>query len=158
MGQGRDHNLDARGGRADGVRFHPGSEDRPVGVAARPHNPEKSEQIARRLVSLTLDLAIQIAIANIVWHSIVMKLKLDKLGRVVLPKPLRARYGLRPGTELEVSEGAQEFALRPARSGPSLVEIDGILVHQGVPQGELDIVKAIREDREERLQHLSGME
>jgi AbrB family looped-hinge helix DNA binding protein len=87
-----------------------------------------------------------------------VRLKLDKLGRVVLPKPLRARYGLRPGTELEVSEGPQEFALRPARSGPSLVEIDGILVHQGVSRGELDIAKAIREDREERLQHLSGME
>jgi AbrB family looped-hinge helix DNA binding protein len=87
-----------------------------------------------------------------------MKLKLDKLGRVVLPKPLRARYGLRPGTELEITESAQEFALRPATSGPSLVEVDGILVHQGVPQAELDIVKAIREDREERLQHLGGME
>ena len=87
-----------------------------------------------------------------------MKLKVDKLGRVVLPKPLRARYGLRPGTELEITEGAREFALRPLRSGPSLVEIDGILVHQGVPQGELDIVKSIREDREERLQHLSDME
>jgi AbrB family looped-hinge helix DNA binding protein len=87
-----------------------------------------------------------------------MRLKLDKLGRVVLPKPLRARYGLRRGTELEITEGAQEFALRPVRSGPSLVEIDGILVHQGVPQGELDILKAVREDREERLQHVSGME
>jgi AbrB family looped-hinge helix DNA binding protein len=87
-----------------------------------------------------------------------MRLKLDKLGRVVLPKPLRARYGLRAGTELEIVEGAQEFALRPARSGPSLVEVGGILVHQGVPKGELDIVNAIREDREERLQHLSDME
>jgi len=87
-----------------------------------------------------------------------MKLKLDKLGRVVLPKQLRARYGLRPGTELVISEGAQEFALRPTRSSPSLVEIDGILVHQGVPQGELDIVKAIRDGREERFQDLSGME
>jgi len=87
-----------------------------------------------------------------------MRLKLDKLGRVVLPKPLRARYGLRPGTELEITEGAQEFALRPAHSGPSLVEVHGILVHQGVPQEELDIIKAIREDREERLQHLSGMQ
>ena len=87
-----------------------------------------------------------------------MRLKLDKLGRVVLPKPLRARYGVRAGTELEIVEGAQEFALRPARSGPSLVEVGGILVHQGVPQGELDIVNAIREDREERLQHLSDME
>jgi AbrB family looped-hinge helix DNA binding protein len=99
-----------------------------------------------------------LAIANLICHALGMRLKLDKLGRVVLPKPLRARYGLRPGTELEIREGAQEFALRPARSGPSLVEIDGILVHQGVPRGELDIVKAIREDREERLQHLSGME
>ncbi|MGA8539533.1 MAG: AbrB/MazE/SpoVT family DNA-binding domain-containing protein [Terriglobales bacterium] len=87
-----------------------------------------------------------------------MKLKLDKLGRVVLPKPLRARYGLRPGTELEITEGAQEFVLRPARGGPSLVEVGGVLVHQGVPQGELDIVKAIREEREERLRHLGGME
>ncbi|MBZ5665443.1 MAG: AbrB/MazE/SpoVT family DNA-binding domain-containing protein [Acidobacteriia bacterium] len=87
-----------------------------------------------------------------------MKLKLDKLGRVVLPKPLRSRYGLRPGTELEITEGPEEFALRPARNGPSLVEIGGILVHHGVPQGELDIVRAIREDREERLQHVSGSE
>lgn len=86
-----------------------------------------------------------------------MKLRLDKLGRVVLPKPLRARYGLRPGTELEICEGPEEFALRPARSGPSLVEVGGILVHQGVPQAELDVVEAIREEREERLQHLTGI-
>jgi AbrB family looped-hinge helix DNA binding protein len=85
-----------------------------------------------------------------------MRLKLDKLGRVVLPKPLRARYGLRSGMELEIRESVQEFALRPVRSGPSLVEIDGILVHQGVPLGELDILAAIRKDRGERLQHLRG--
>ncbi|MGA2424439.1 MAG: AbrB/MazE/SpoVT family DNA-binding domain-containing protein [Terriglobales bacterium] len=85
-----------------------------------------------------------------------MKLKLDKLGRVVLPKPLRTRYGLHPGTELEVSEGPQEFALRPARGGPSWVQDHGIWVHQGVPQGELDFAKALRDDREERLQRLGG--
>lgn len=86
-----------------------------------------------------------------------MKLRLDKLGRVVLPKPLRARYGLRPGTELEVSEGAQEFALRPAHDGPSWVQSHGIWMHQGIPQGELDLAKAIREDREERMQHVAGL-
>jgi AbrB family looped-hinge helix DNA binding protein len=87
-----------------------------------------------------------------------MKLRLDKLGRVVLPKPLRARYGLRPGTELEVKEGAQEFVLRPARSSPTMVNDRGIWVHQGVPQGEVDLAKVIREDREERLKRLGGME
>jgi AbrB family looped-hinge helix DNA binding protein len=103
-------------------------------------------------------LPIPFAIAKVIWHTLTVKLRLDKLGRVVLPKPLRARYGLRPGTELEIVEGPQEFALRPARSAPSLVEVGGILVHQGVPEGDLDIVKAIHEEREERLQHLSGME
>ena len=87
-----------------------------------------------------------------------MKLRLDKLGRVVLPKPLRARYGLRPGTELEVSEGAEEFVLRPARSSPSMVNDHGIWVHQGVPVGEVDFAKVLREDREERLKQLGGME
>jgi AbrB family looped-hinge helix DNA binding protein len=87
-----------------------------------------------------------------------MKLRLDKLGRVVLPKPLRARYGLRPGTELEVSEGAQEFILRPARSSPTMVNDRGIWVHQGVPQAEVDLAKVIREDRGERLKRLGGME
>src|ERR1700722_14490682 len=102
-------------------------------------------------------LPIPFAIARFIWHTPIVKLKLDKLGRVVLPKPLRARYGLRPGTELGIVESATEFVVRPALTGPSLVEITGILVHQGVPQGELDIVKAIREDREERLRHFSGM-
>lgn len=87
-----------------------------------------------------------------------MKLRLDKLGRVVLPKPLRARYGLRPGTELEVNEHAQEFALRPARTAPSLVNQGGVWVHHGIPQPDLDFDTAIREDREERLKHLGGLE
>jgi AbrB family looped-hinge helix DNA binding protein len=86
-----------------------------------------------------------------------MKLKLDKLGRVVIPKTLRARYGLRPGTELEVSEGAQEFALRPARSGPSWIQSHGIWMHQGLPQADMDFAEAIYEDREERMRHVAGM-
>lgn len=87
-----------------------------------------------------------------------MKLTLDKLGRVVLPKPLRTRYGLRPGTELDVVEEEQEFVLRPARSSPTLVKDRGIWVHQGVPAGELDMAQAVRDDREERLKELGGME
>lgn len=87
-----------------------------------------------------------------------MKLRLDKLGRVALPKLLRARYGLRPGAELEVSEGAQEFALRPARTAPALVNHRGVWVHQGVPQRQLAFAKALREDRGERLKRLGGTE
>jgi AbrB family looped-hinge helix DNA binding protein len=87
-----------------------------------------------------------------------MKLRLDKLGRVLLPKPLRARYGLRPGTELEISEGAKEFVIRPARATPSMVNDRGIWVHQGTPVDEIDFAKALREDREQRLKQQGGME
>jgi hypothetical protein len=59
---------------------------------------------------------------------------------------------------LEVSEGAQEFALRPARTVPSLVNDHGVWVHQGVPQDEVDFDEALRQDREERLKQLGGME
>jgi AbrB family looped-hinge helix DNA binding protein len=86
-----------------------------------------------------------------------MRPKLDKLCRVVLPKPLRSHYGLRPGTELEIVEGAREFTLRPADSGPSLVEVNGILVHQGIPHEDLDILEIVRDERAKRTQHLSGM-
>lgn len=87
-----------------------------------------------------------------------MKLKLDKLGRVVLPKPLRARYGLRPGTELEIREDAREFALRPVASAPAMLNVHGIWVHQGAPTGDLDFARFLREEREERFRHLAGSE
>ncbi len=77
-----------------------------------------------------------------------MRLKVDRHGRVLLPKALRVCYGLHPGAELEVSEGAGEFTLRPVRSSPSMLNNDGIWVHQGVPYKKLDHVKAIRESRE----------
>lgn len=103
-------------------------------------------------------LPIIFAIGNERWYDVRVKLRLDKLGRVVLPKPLRARYGLRPGTELEVNERAQEFALRPKMSAPSLVNEGGVWVHHGVPQGDLDFDTAIQDDREDRFRRLGGLE
>jgi AbrB family looped-hinge helix DNA binding protein len=36
-----------------------------------------------------------------------MTLKIDKAGRIVLPKPIRQRLGLRAGAALEVRETAE---------------------------------------------------
>jgi AbrB family looped-hinge helix DNA binding protein len=85
-----------------------------------------------------------------------MKITLDKLGRVVLPKPLRDRYGLRPGVDLEVSELAGEFVLRPSDNGPSLTNENGIWVHHGIPQRDIDIVQEIANDRDERDRNTGG--
>lgn len=43
-----------------------------------------------------------------------MKLTLDKFGRVVIPKSIRDRLGLRPGTTLELDQSSEDsIVLRP---------------------------------------------
>jgi AbrB family looped-hinge helix DNA binding protein len=85
-----------------------------------------------------------------------MTLKIDKAGRVILPKPLRDRLGLREGSELELEETPEGVVLKPAERRPSMVRKQGIWVHTGKLPPAFDIVQAIREDREERLRKLAG--
>ena len=86
-----------------------------------------------------------------------MTLKIDKAGRVILPKPVRDRLGLRAGSDLEIEETADGIVLRPAERRPSLIKKQGLWVHTGkVPPG-FDVVQAIREDREDRIRQLAGL-
>jgi len=50
-----------------------------------------------------------------------IKLTIDKSGRIVVPKPLRERLGLKPGTELEVLEQPSGVFLRMVEERPALV-------------------------------------
>jgi AbrB family looped-hinge helix DNA binding protein len=80
-----------------------------------------------------------------------MTLRIDKAGRVVLPKPMRDRLGLRPGSDLEIQETPEGVVLKPADRRPSLIRKGSFLVHTGeIPPG-YDILRAIDEDREERM-------
>jgi AbrB family looped-hinge helix DNA binding protein len=80
-----------------------------------------------------------------------MTLKVDKAGRVILPKPLRDRLGLHAGSDLEIQEIPEGVVLKPAGRRPSLVRKGSFLVHTGeIPSG-YDILNAIDDDREERL-------
>ncbi len=79
-----------------------------------------------------------------------MKLKLDTLGRVVLPKPLRERYALHAGSELEVLERAGELVLRVPEQKPSMVKTGGWWVHQGTPLPGADLTTIVERVREER--------
>lgn len=81
-----------------------------------------------------------------------MTLKIDRSGRIVVPKPLRERLGLRPDMELEVSEQPGGVLLRPLDQRPSMVKIDGLWVHQGTPQPGAAWESMIEETREERIQ------
>lgn len=79
---------------------------------------------------------------------------IDKAGRVVVPKPVRDRLGLEPGTELELTEWRDGVLLRPRSEHPSLVKVGRVWVHQGEPQGDLDIKASIKREREDRIRHL----
>ena len=86
-----------------------------------------------------------------------MTLKIDKAGRVILPKPVRDRLGLTAGNDLEIQETPEGIVLRPAGRRPSLIRKGSFLVHTGeIPQG-YDILKAIDEDREERVRKAWGL-
>lgn len=86
-----------------------------------------------------------------------MRLKIDKAGRVVLPKPVRDRLGLHEGSDLELEETPEGVMLKPVNGKPSMVKKQGLWVHTGkVPPG-FDVVRVIREDREARIRKLSGV-
>ena len=86
-----------------------------------------------------------------------MTLKMDKAGRVILPKPVRERLGLHEGSDLEMQETPEGLMLTPADRQPSMVKKDGLWIHTGkVPPG-FDAVQAIRADREDRIRKQSGL-
>jgi AbrB family looped-hinge helix DNA binding protein len=85
-----------------------------------------------------------------------MKLYLDKSGRVVLPKPLRQRLGLRPGAALEATEAPEGLLLCPVTQRPALVEHSGFLVHTGQAAPSFDWQQLSEDMEQERLQQVLG--
>lgn len=83
-----------------------------------------------------------------------MKTTLDRFGRVVVPKEIRDRLGLRPGAEIEIDEKGNEVVLKPVEQGPALMVKEGVLVYSGKAAG--DIRGAVRAHREERVRKLSA--
>jgi AbrB family looped-hinge helix DNA binding protein len=86
-----------------------------------------------------------------------MTLRIDKGGRVVLPKPVRDHMRLSPGSDLELEERADGILLRPVKRRASLVERDGLLVHRGEAPLGLDWNRLIENYREDRAKDLSGL-
>lgn len=86
-----------------------------------------------------------------------MTLKIDKAGRIILPKPVRDRLQLREGSELLLEERPDGLTLRPVDQRSSMVQDDGLLVHQGkVPRG-FDWDSAVDAIRDEQIKNASGL-
>lgn len=76
------------------------------------------------------------------------ELKVDGMGRVVLPKPLRRHFGLRSGSLLSVKLSGDHIELTPRILPPGLREENGLLLHEGRLEEQSDWVEAIRDDRD----------
>ena len=87
-----------------------------------------------------------------------MKLKLDKMNRLVLPKALRDRFALAPGHELEVSLEADGIRLRPVGAASALREKDGVLTCTSeVPTAAWDLGVFLEQERAGRSRQLGGV-
>jgi len=60
-----------------------------------------------------------------------MKVQIDAVGRIVVPKPLRDALGLTPGAILDISRYGSGLQLVPAGRTARLVDESGVLVATG---------------------------
>lgn len=78
-----------------------------------------------------------------------MKTTLDRFGRVVIPKEIRDKLGLKPGAEIDIGDNGNEVIVKPLGDETPLVMEDGVLVYAGTATADLG--DAIRKQREARL-------
>ena len=92
-------------------------------------------------------------------HAIInaMTVRIDKAGRIVLPKPVRERFHLREGSELELEERSDGLTLRPVERRPSMIRKNGIWVHLGKVPRDFDWDTAVDATREEHIKDISGV-
>jgi len=81
-----------------------------------------------------------------------MQVKLDKLGRLVVPKSIRSALGIEPGGVLELAQEGGQVTLRPLPKEAPLSVEGGVLVYDGQFAG--DVEDAVRRSRTERIEHL----
>jgi AbrB family looped-hinge helix DNA binding protein len=84
-----------------------------------------------------------------------MRTKVDRFGRIVVPKEIRDRHGLLPGSEIEIEDFTESIVIHVLSDLPGLVEKQGILIFRGRATGDLD--SAIRVHRNERLRKSGGV-
>jgi AbrB family looped-hinge helix DNA binding protein len=80
-----------------------------------------------------------------------MQIRIDKAGRIVVPKPLRERLGFKADTELEAIEQPEGVLLKRVERRPSMVKVDGLWVHQGSAEPGANWDRILEDVREERI-------
>ena len=82
------------------------------------------------------------------WYNSAMRITMDRVGRIVVPKRLRDQLGLGPESEFDIELDGTSIRLEPRhRSARDIAEIDGWPVLRAVPGTALtdDDVRALRD-------------
>ena len=84
-----------------------------------------------------------------------MELKIDKFGRVVLPKKLREHLGVGVSLLVEVKETPEGVLLKPVRRESGLMVKDGILMLRGGgDDSHVNWETLVQDEREARIRHI----
>ncbi len=85
-----------------------------------------------------------------------MEVTIDSAGRIVVPKPVRERLGLRKDSKLELKETEEGLILKPIEKDPLWKRENGRLVFYGRPVGKVDWDRVVDDMREERIREIAG--
>jgi AbrB family looped-hinge helix DNA binding protein len=80
------------------------------------------------------------------------RLKVDKSGRIVVPKRLRDHLGIQADAELELTTQSGGVFVRVVDEEPALVKVDGLWVHRGSARPNADWERVIEDIRDERIE------
>lgn len=87
----------------------------------------------------------------------VVTLKIDSAGRIVVPKPIRDRLGLHAGADIEVIETPDGVVLKPCTDQPAMEKVSGLWVHRGRTPAQFDWSRFAQEEREEQSRRILGL-
>ena len=79
------------------------------------------------------------------------EITIDASGRLVIPKDVRSRHGLTPGSRLLLTEEDDHLVLIPQTTEATTVEKAGILVISGIIEGEWPDHRELRNERLDRI-------
>lgn len=95
--------------------------------------------------------------AIIPCHHKSMRVSIDKSGRIIVPKTVRDRLGLRADSKLELFEDPDGFQLKPVDRAPRLARRpNGRLVFTGSAPADIDWNHLVQDMREERMRKIGG--
>jgi AbrB family looped-hinge helix DNA binding protein len=79
------------------------------------------------------------------------RLRVDKSGRIVVPKRMRDHLGIQGEAELEITAQSGGIFVRVVDEDQALVKVDGLWVHRGLAQPDANWEQVVEHIRDERI-------